>query len=67
MASIMKEHVFFYAYLFMGRIRKSTQFDFLGNKKLPSQVMKFLFFLKSAIYTEMKYARRHYQTFESHY
>jgi hypothetical protein len=39
MASIMKEHVLFYACPFMGRIRKSMQLDFLGNKKLPSQVM----------------------------
>jgi hypothetical protein len=35
-ASVMKEPTFFYVYLFMGRIGKSTQPNSLGNKKLPS-------------------------------
>jgi hypothetical protein len=35
-ANIMKEPIFFYVYLFMGKISKFMQFEFLGNKKLPS-------------------------------
>ncbi len=34
--SLMKEHVFYYVYLFFGRVGKLVQVDILGSKKLPS-------------------------------
>jgi hypothetical protein len=35
---IMKEPILFYVYLFIGRIGKCMQSNYLGNKKLPSLI-----------------------------
>lgn len=38
MANVMKEPILFYAYLFLGRMGKFAQFNFLGNKNMPSLI-----------------------------
>jgi hypothetical protein len=36
LSKLMKELVFYYVYLFIGRVKKSMQANILGNKKLSS-------------------------------
>jgi hypothetical protein len=36
MANVMKELILFYMYMFMGRMGKFAELNFLGNKNMPS-------------------------------
>jgi hypothetical protein len=38
MVNVMKEPILFCMYLFMGRMGKFTQLNFLGNKNMPSLI-----------------------------
>jgi len=47
MANVMKELIFSYTHMFMGRMGKFAQFIFLGNKNMPSLIDNVVcFFLK---------------------
>lgn len=47
MANVMKELILFYMYMFMGRMGKFAELNFLGNKNMPSLIDNVVcFFLK---------------------